>query len=279
MKKEHNIDLSKYTTFKMGGIATSFYTPETEVELIELLKNKEQKYLIGGGSNLLINQRIFDSVVNLREFNTEIIDLGDGTYEVGASVRLQKLITVVNQNGYGGIEYLYSVPGLVGGAVLMNAGRGRSYQMSISDYILSVKVLFNGEIKWINKENCQFSYRSSIFKQMGYVVLAAKFKFIPMEKEATYKKRKDRIELCRKTQDNSLPNFGTVFCESDKLIMKAFQMMLFRKSGKVMFSSKTINWMLNDGGTFEDVERLLERVEKTHKFLGKNCQKEVIVWK
>ena len=117
MKIDNNADLKKLTTFKMGGTVSKLYTPETEDELINLIQDKHPQYFIGGGSNIIINTRVFDSVVNLREFSSTIEDKGNGTYIVGASVRLQKLIKTINADGYGGIEYLYSVPGLVGGAV------------------------------------------------------------------------------------------------------------------------------------------------------------------
>jgi UDP-N-acetylmuramate dehydrogenase len=87
-----------------------------------------------------------------------------GNITVGASVRLQKLIQFANENELGGIEYLYSVPGLVGGAVVMNAGRGRKFNQSISDYIVEVRYLENDELKSITKDQCRFEYRDSIFK-------------------------------------------------------------------------------------------------------------------
>jgi UDP-N-acetylmuramate dehydrogenase len=102
-------------------------------------------------------------VVDLRSFDSSIEKLKNGQFKVGASTRLQKLINTINEHGYGGIEYLYSVPGLVGGAVVMNASRGREYQKFISDYIVSVVVIHNNELITISKDNCHFGYRDSIF--------------------------------------------------------------------------------------------------------------------
>ncbi|WP_298048348.1 hypothetical protein, partial [uncultured Bacteroides sp.] len=51
----------------------------------------------------------------LKEFNTFILHESNGLYQVGAGVRLQALIKQINEDGYGGIEYLWSVPGLTGG--------------------------------------------------------------------------------------------------------------------------------------------------------------------
>ena len=100
MRVINDIDLSKLTTIKIGGIASLFYEPETEEELIKCISdNPEIEYFIGGGSNLLINERVFKGVISLRRFNTSISHLGNGQYNVGASVKLAKLIETINNDG------------------------------------------------------------------------------------------------------------------------------------------------------------------------------------
>lgn len=280
MKVENNVELKKYVTFRMGGIAEVFYTPETEEELLELAREELTQYCIGGGSNLLINDtRHFENVVNLREFSNYISKNDEGYYEVGASVRLQKLINTINEDGHGGIEYLYSVPGLVGGAVVMNAGRGKQYNQAISDYIIAVKVFHDGKIEWMEKEACHFSYRDSVFKSNKWIVLAVKFFFPETPKMVAEKLRKERIQLCKEKQDNSAPNFGTVFCKADIHTMRMFQNKILGKCGKIRYSVKTGNWMLNQGGTFENAMKLINRVKFVHKLMGKECREEVIIWR
>ena len=278
MKVEKNVDLKNFTTFRMGGIATTMYTPETEEELINLMYEKGPQYFVGGGSNLIINEREFENVVNLRAFNTSIEYYENGVFVVGASVRLQNLITTINEKGYGGIEYLFSVPGLVGGAVVMNAGRGKAYQACISDYILEVKILRENKVEWITKEQCMFDYRSSIFSLNDAIILAVRFKFPEENPERAATLREERKNLCKQKQDNSAPNFGTVFCESDKLIMQIFKLCSSRRKTGIVFSNKTSNWMLNKGGSFEDVLVQLERVKKVHKFFRKKCRVEAVIW-
>ena len=58
-----NEDLKKYTTVRIGGVADKLYIPETTTELVELVRDYSPEYFIGGGSNLLINDRHFDIVV------------------------------------------------------------------------------------------------------------------------------------------------------------------------------------------------------------------------
>ena len=275
---QENVELSKYTTIKIGGIAEKMYIPENEEEIVRLFNEKKPIHYLGGGSNLLIDNGRYDIVVNLKKFNTSLAYEGNGEYIIGASVRLQDLIRIINKDGYGGIEYLYSVPGLVGGAIVMNAGRGKNYNKCISDFIVSVKVLYNNHIFWMNKDECLFRYRSSIFKQSGYLVLEAKMKFDVVSLEESNRLRKERLDLCKRVQDNSRPNFGSVFSTSNSLVMSLMQNPFFGKKGGIMFSTKTKNWLLNSDGTFDDAIFLLNKVEKIHRYIKKPCEREVIVW-
>lgn len=275
MKIKENVDLSKFTTFKMGGIAKKMYIPENEDELIDIISKVKSDFCLGGGSNLIINQRIFDNVINLKEFNSKIVSNGDGSFTVGASVRLQKLILSVNNAGYGGIEYLFSVPGLVGGAIVMNAGRGEIYKQSISDYVKSVKVLYGGTTFWLNKEECNFTYRNSKFRDSDYIILAVRFCFEKIEPNRAKKLREERITLCKKVQDNSFPNFGSVFCVSNPKIMKIVMKSFLGKCGNIYFSRKTPNWILNKNGKYKDVKKLIHRVEIMHKLIGSQYRVEV----
>jgi len=276
--------LSEYTTFKMGGVAELMYVPETVQELSDCYKTHPSifNYIIGGGSNLLINdEKSFDEVLSLREFNQLIDDKGDGRYYIGASVRLQKAIVRVNQDGYGGIEYLFSVPGLIGGAVFMNAGRGKKHNKCISDFILEVDYLENGEIKTLSREDCCFSYRSSVFQRMNHVIIiGATFQFAKISQEESMTAINERIELCKRVQDMSYPNFGTVFCESNKYIIRIAKILNWGYKDGVAYSSKTANWLLNrEKGTFVQAVSLIKRMEKVHRIFRQNCRSEVIIWK
>lgn len=284
MKILKNENLAKYTTFKIGGIAKKIYIPESVSEIIECTKNNPSivNYKIGGGSNLLINdKKIFDEVLLLRNFNNEIKHIKNGKFYVGASVKLQKLINEINIKGYGGIEYLYSVPGLVGGAIFMNAGRGKKHNKSISDYIEKVEYIENGTLKEFSKEDCCFSYRKSIFQSDPQkIITGVYFNFGPMKISESKKRIKERIKMCKEKQDMSNANFGTVFSESNKYIIKLMKFIKIGNKKGITFSKKTSNWMLNNGnGTYKEAEFLINFVKKLHKIFNKKCELEVRIWK
>lgn len=276
MKQLENQPLSKYTTIRLGGIAKTMLIPESVDELCNIIRERKPDYFIGGGSNLLISDREFELVVDLRSFDKSFENKGDGVFRVGASLRLQNLINQINEAGYGGIEYLYSVPGLVGGAVVMNAGRGKQYNQTISDYIVSVDIIRNEELITLSKEECNFSHRNSVFKNSKDIVVGCVLKFPEMSIEEASARKKERIELCKQKQDASKPNFGSVFCEQDARIIKYAKK--HKIGGKVHFSEKTSNWIINDGGTFKDALAAIKKVELLHKLYFKKCKREVIVW-
>ena len=279
MKILHNEPLSKYTTIRIGGTAENLYFPQTTEELIEITQQFGLEYIIGGGSNLLINdEKVFPNVICLTEFNKTIKKDENDVYTIGSGVRLQTLIQAINSDGFGGIEYLYSVPGLVGGAIVMNAGRGRNHGKTISDYVISVQVLKDNKVVSIEKEKCEFKHRSSIFKNSDYIVLSVELKFPVQDRSESKKLRKERIQLCKDHQDNSCPNFGSVFKDSSGAIMK-FVKKIGLKRGKVRFSKKTMNWILKDrDGTFRDAVKAINAVKKMHRLIGKKAECEVIIW-
>lgn len=281
MKILKNESLAKYTTVHIGGIAKTMYIPENRDELLQIIKDVGSDYIIGGGSNLLINNREFDHVINLREFDKNVVEKGNGEYYVGASVRLQTLIRQINKDGYGGIEYLYSVPGLLGGAVVMNAGGGVQQGWSISDHVLSVTALYNGEIIELDKEKCNFSHRHSIFKDNSeYIVLGAYMKFDEGNPEEYQNACKKRLAFCKQYQDNTKPNFGSVFRVFNPYIMEAIRRFSCTKGKGVHFSKKTANWIINEGGgSFSQADRQIKKVMRIHRLLRKECFPEVIIWR
>lgn len=282
LKRLNNVELKKYTTIKIGGIAENFYIPESVEELqmlMEELKN-ETIYLLAGGSNLLINdEKIFKHVICLLEFNQSLEIREDRTVYAGGSVRLQKFINILNQNGLGGIEYLYSVPGTVGGAIVMNAGRGKKYNQCISDYIIAVDVLENGKILTYKKEECQFSYRNSRFKNQKGIVVGVHFQFKEDSVENLKRAKEARIAFSRERQDHSGSNFGSVFCESSPKAMNLIKLIGLGNVGDVRFSKKTANWILNRGNAkFSDVMKMIERAKKVNRLFRKDAKLEVIIW-
>lgn len=278
---KHDVSLKDYTTLKIGGNCKNLFFPETIEDIQMVLIDHPDARLLGGGSNLLINdQREFLNVICLRCFLKESLEIKGERVTVGAGVRLQNFISKINANGLGGIEYLFSVPGLVGGAIYMNAGRGRGANKQISDYLVSVDVLENGCVQTYLKDECGFAYRTSIFQTKQCIILKAVFSFDKIDPEEGKRLQKERIETCRKFQDNEYPNAGTTFCQADSRVMGLMKKCSSSKKKEgIHFSSRTSNWLQNRGnGTYQMAIKKIRQVELLHKFVGKECKLEYIIW-
>lgn len=279
VKVIHDEDLAKYTTIKIGGIAKNFYIPESQEELIDLVKKLNNFKILGGGSNLLINdQSTFEHVIYTKNFNNKISIDGDVT-TCGASVSLKQLISYINDYNFGGIEYLYSVPGYVGGAIYMNAGRGKNYHKSISDYLLDVKVLYKKKVQILTVEECCFSYRSSIFQNDEYIILEARFRFEKKDKNISKKERLERVNYSKEMQDIQYPNFGTVFSTCNSNLLNISRITFMFNNDKVQFSKKSKNWLINKGnGQYKEALKRINRTKKIHHFFHKKIVTEVRIW-
>ena len=284
MKVLNDECLSKYTTIRLGGTAQIMYVPETTEELVELCRTESIKYIFGGGSNLLIADREFDKVLNLREFDDSLASCGNGRYICGASLRLQKLVSTINSEGYGGIEYLCTVPGLLGGAVAMNAGTGKDQGLSISDHIVSVTVL---EMKSMNvidlsKNQCNFSYRTSLFKNNdGYIILSCVFEFPEQPLEVSKRLCDEKREYAKKYHDTSLPNFGSVFSVFNPYLLAVISKLQFGDRNGIHFSKKTMNWIVNSNmcKSSKKAFKIIALVKKMHKLCFQKCKVEVVMWR
>lgn len=277
---KENESLEKYTTLKIGGIAAKFYIPESVNDLIETInKVGRDYYILANGSNLLINdKKTYNNVIYMNKFNMSL-EIDNGIITAGASLKIQELINFSNKNNFGGIEYLYSVPATVGGAIYMNAGRGRSFNQCISDYIVDVTVFDGEKILTIDREQCEFSYRTSLFKSKTWIILSARFEFKEMSKEETTELKKERIELVKKVQHSGKPNAGTVFRKSNAKIMSLLRKLHPGWKNGVMYSPKTNNWLVNNGnGTFRQAIFLINFNKFIHKLFLKDAELEYIVW-
>ena len=281
MKIIKDVCLCDYTTFKIGGLCRKLWFPENDDDVMLIWENAPDAfaYCIGNGSNLLINQKIkIENAICTRELNKKIQNKNNGKYSIGAGVTLQSLIERLYEDEKGGIEYLYSVPGTVGGATVMNAGRGREYGLSISDHIGRVKIFQEGRYRFLSKTECDFSYRHSLFQEMKNVlVLSIEAHFDNMPREEIESKIEERKEIAKK-QDTKFPNAGSIFKTCDYEIMTAIRERQ-EESGPVVYSRKTANWLLNlGGGTYEDVRKRIDEAIEYHRIKKVPIELEIIEW-
>jgi len=178
-----NVPLSRVTRFAIGGPARILADASSEAALIatlDLIRDASHpRALIGGGSNLVADDRGFAGVV-LRYTAKHIeIDGGvdGGVVRVAAGAVLQDLVDATIAAGLEGLHTMTGIPGWVGGAIYGNAG---AYGHSIHEFVESVRVLDGSTVREIGNAACEFHYRESVFKRhKDWIVLETTLRLPP----------------------------------------------------------------------------------------------------
>jgi len=171
LKCTENVPLSTLTRFAIGGPARILADASTEAALMAALEvvGGTPHALIGGGSNLVADDRGFPGVV-LR-YTAKSIEINGGVVRVAAGAVLQDLVDATIAAGLEGLHTMTGIPGWVGGAVYGNAG---AYGHSIHEFVESVRLIAGSSVREIGNAACEFHYRESVFKrQKDWIVLEA----------------------------------------------------------------------------------------------------------
>jgi UDP-N-acetylmuramate dehydrogenase len=281
MRTQNNVNLYKYNTMRLHSTASTLYIPTSHDELVVLVKelNAENSkfYLLSAGSNIILNEKIAIPIIYLMEVDNTLIMHDGNIVECGCSVRIQTLIRFIQEQGLGGIEYLFSVPCSVGGAIYMNAGRGKKHNKSISNFISKI-VYFDGEsIKEIEKGiEDMFSYRHSPFQDDGSIILKAYFVFPEQNSDETEYKIKERLMFSNKRLDTSKPSCGSVFCKGNSILFRLLKGFKYRGA---QFSSKTPNWISNvNNASYSDIMSLIKKAVFLHKLFFQKIKLELKIF-
>ncbi|MDJ1434196.1 FAD-binding protein [Halostagnicola sp. A-GB9-2] len=212
--------LADHTWLKIGGKA-ELAVPETKAELVDLLQEchaHDRPYrILGNGSNLLVSDEGVDQlVIKTTEACTDV-EFDGNRANVGASVMAPQFVNACIEQDLGGYEYLYSVPGTIGGAIYMNAGRGKSYGLTIADHLESVEIFDDGEVRELDVDEIEFRHRYSSFQDYDdWVILSATFDLPSQQAEEGRAKARERMQKV-KSRERSKPNAGSVFKSGAKL--------------------------------------------------------------
>lgn len=177
--------MSSHTTFRIGGPADIYLTPQNIEQLCKLVKllrkNNMKYYIVGNGSNLLVGDYGIRAVVIEIGKNIGEIAVENNIITAEAGVLLSKLAATAAQSGLSGLEFASGIPGSLGGAVYMNAG---AYGGEMKDIITEVTYLNDdSDIKKISTSDCGFGYRQSVFTGSDKVVLSAKMRLNHKDKD------------------------------------------------------------------------------------------------
>lgn len=177
-----NFSLKNYNTFGIAAKARYFVEITSIDELIEALRLKDypNKFILGGGSNMLLTQDIDALVIHVNIKGIEVQDEDDNNVilKVMAGENWHQLVLWTLDHDYGGLENLSLIPGNTGTAPIQNIG---AYGVELKDRFVSCEALNreNLELTTFSLKECQFGYRESFFKNDGknsYVIVSVTFK-------------------------------------------------------------------------------------------------------
>ena len=262
--------LSRHTTFRVGGPADLFLTPDsTQInDVMQILKaHQVSATVIGKGSNLLVGDKGIRGAVI--EFGKQIaqIHVEGSKIRAEAGAALAAVAQQAYKAGLADMEFAAGIPGSVGGALVMNAG---AYGGEMKDIVESVKVLSkDGKIMELSNEQMDFSYRHSCVAEQEYLVLSAVLKLRQEEPERIF----EFMELLREQRSSKqpleYPSAGSTFKRPEryfagKLIMDAG--LADYTIGGAAVSKKHCGFVINKGGaTAADILALIQHVQQVVK--------------
>jgi UDP-N-acetylmuramate dehydrogenase len=209
-----NISLASLSSFKIGGISPLILEPENIEQILDIFELQKNFPLpikiLGGGSNLLISDTPDDFIVlRLSGIFKEFKQIEDGIFFVGSAANTTPTFKKISLLGYTGLEFLSTIPGWVGGAVIQNAG---CYGGEIFNQIISVEYIRDGKFFSKKKKEIEFGYRFTEFLRdknsiiTGIQIQAERGNLIDIENSLSEKRNKRNS-----SQPENKKSAGSVF--------------------------------------------------------------------
>ncbi len=271
-----NKNISKQTWFGVGGVAEVLFIPQSSKDLIKVLKlinTNTTINVIGLGSNILIRDGGLSGITIRLSKNFNFINENDESIVSGAAVPDKVFSKYCYEKSFTDCEFLYGIPGTIGGAIAMNAG---CYGSEISDVVYSFKCIdFEGNETIIKNSEQIFSYRKNNFLK-NHIVTEVEIKKNHGDKDQIKEKMNDINARRLDSQPQKVRTGGSTFKNptsqvTDKKtweLIKPYLNEVVCPDG-VSMSKKHANFIINtqtkSSNIIEDFgERIIEKVlEKT----------------
>lgn len=263
-----DVDLSKHTTYKTGGVCSVFVEPndiDSLIEIVEYIKMNGNKYfVIGNGSNVILPDGYNNIVVIKLTKICEYEITSDYVY-AQAGILVPKLALELAYKGISCLEFVSGVPGTLGGCVFMNAG---AYGTEMSDVIMSVEAYdpVSNCVMEIPLEEMEFGYRHSILHHRDWIVLGVKIKYSCAPSEEIVGLINDRRHRRVESQPIGQATAGSVFRNFDDIsTWKVIDQCGLRgyRIGDAVVSDIHCNTIVNMGSaTSCEVVKLIEEIKR-----------------
>ena len=272
-----NYSSAKFSWLKSGGIISHLYKVYNQIDLVKLFSENDNKtkslLVIGNLSNTLIKDNGFSGlgIKLLGDFTN--IQINSDYMLVGSAVLDNYLSKFCYQKSISGYEFLYTIPGSVGGNIFMNAG---CYNQEIKDKLISVIYYDINKNKIFEKNigELKFDYRRG-FQKFNTIILYGKFK-ISYNNQEHIKNLMQEYDFIRKqTQPQKVNCCGSIFKNPKnhkawKLIQSSIDESFY--NGPIKLSKTHSNFFENDPNISANsidlfISKIQERVKKKHNIL------------
>lgn len=274
--------MKNHTTFRIGGKADIMLLPETEDEIIEIVKfcykTKQNFFVLGGGSNLLIpDTGIRDVVIKLSD-NYSKFTIDNEIIMAEAGIKLWDLSEKILENNLTGFEFASGIPGTIGGGVYMNAG---AYDSEMKNIVKTVRVIDNqGNIREYTNEEMKFGYRTSYAMEQKSIISKVTLKLAQGDHQDIVDKTNDFANRRSEKQPLTEYSAGSTFKRppghyAGKLIeeagLKGFS------TGEAKVSEKHSGFVINKGNcTYKEMVEFIDEVKnRVYKNSGILLEEEV----
>jgi UDP-N-acetylmuramate dehydrogenase len=264
---KYNEPMAKHTSWRVGGPADKFYTPADLEDLACLLASlppEEPVFWLGLGSNLLVRDGgIRGTVISQKGGLAELELLDAHRVKAGVGVSCAKLARFCSRNNLLGGEFFAGIPGLLGGALAMNAGAfgGETWR-----YVEAVTCIDRqGNLYNHGPDDYRIGYRS-VQGPEGQWFVSALLKFETGDGEQAAAQIRQLLDKRAQTQPTGVPSCGSVFRNpagdhAARLIEAAGLKGTAR--GDAVVSEKHANFIINTGqAKASDIEQLIDFVRQ-----------------
>lgn len=257
---EAPFDFKKHSSIGSGGIAPVGYFPSSVEELIatvlKLTENHVPFTVLGNLTNVLPPDGESQTQVLSTKRLTHMERTDSGVYAL-AGVTSGALLKACRLWGLNGVAFLEGIPCTLGGALYMNAGVSGTY---LADVVESVTVLRAGKLVVLDRQQCAYAYKSSVFMRSNDVIVGARLRLQKVGTEAVCEKIAEyRAKRAHLPKGKSM---GCVFKNPEnetagKLIDGAGLKGL--RVGGAVVSSEHANFIINDrGATSAEIKALIQ---------------------
>lgn len=263
-----NEPMSRHTSWRAGGVAMRYAIPRTKQQIQQLYKtlpDTEEIEWLGLGSNTLVRDAGFHgTIIAIQNVFNEMRLLDSETVFVGAGVADAKLARFCAKQNLAGAAFFAGIPGLIGGALAMNAGAWGSDTWS---HVVSVETINRaGEIKQRGAEEFEIGYRH-VGNLNGEWFIGATMRFSQQNKTPDdVLDIKELLARRARSQPTGVASCGSVFRnpkgDHAARLIEACGLKGHRIGGAVI-SGKHANFIINDNyATAEDIESLIEFIQQ-----------------